>query len=210
MMIESNRVKPEQVVAAYQKTGARVFRNGWYDPSDTANIGCCGLGVLMLDQMGKAKLLQTEPNSGIASNVLPISSRYMIGFTTGFDGREFNKFYNSDTDYKDGFADGQAAWAAVDPSKLPVTKALPKTWPKTMLALPPRMKRIINNFMSSRMPDGDKLTKGVAMVTDMYNYECNQANWAADMRSYACPVSMHDYNTMRTRYIKFGPIHVSN
>ncbi|ALS22125.1 hypothetical protein [Paenibacillus naphthalenovorans] len=100
-----NRITPEMVLKAYQKTGLKPIRGEYF--SD----GCaCGMGAIY-------KLHGGNIISGIEVDKYTMnltSINYMEGFYTGFDGKEdlteetaFNK------EEWMGYVDGKAAWEAV-------------------------------------------------------------------------------------------------
>src|ERR1700682_5004818 len=93
-----NRIKPEEVVAAYRVIGfapiQRNFRCG---------AGCCGLTAVYQASTGRCYVGNSELI--IWSNKI-FGRQYVAGFIRGFDGGDDVL----DCASSDGFQDGKAAW----------------------------------------------------------------------------------------------------
>lgn len=102
-MDEARRITPEQVKAAYEKTGLKPARGGWYPQEGCA----CGLGAMLAEidgEVWRPRLVST-----VASR-LGVELDYLNGFVRGFDGRDGKLFGHLEPL---GHTDGQAAAALV-------------------------------------------------------------------------------------------------
>lgn len=127
-MEQSKRIKPEQVLAAFEKTGLKPVQ-GQYFNGHIGDACACGLGAIYAaDLMNKGKSVETlfdeitSDNGGDDINELvwdffesSHSFKYQNGFVNGFDEEDPTVMPNERRyeDYKNGFEDGKAAYQAV-------------------------------------------------------------------------------------------------
>jgi len=107
---EMNRITPEQVKAAYEKTGLTPTRGEFfYLPDGNVVSGACGLGVLAYEKSGGI------PEDRI-NGILGIEVDYSVGFAVGFDGQpDPYSIYSpeNDDEFRAGLEDGDASARAV-------------------------------------------------------------------------------------------------
>lgn len=104
------RITPEEVVAAYDKTGLSVARQEYF--SDKGRCAC-GLGAYA------AAFLGSNPMADEGFDVSRVLSDsgfgwlYRHGFGNGFDGDNRESSLTGHSEYQAGVKDGVAAWEAV-------------------------------------------------------------------------------------------------
>ncbi|WP_010271408.1 hypothetical protein [Paenibacillus senegalensis] len=107
-----NRIAPEQVKEAYEKTGLKPMQNGWFEISTKC---ACGLSAVLAAEKGiewlESQFRLRRSRSYIASERLNLLPSYVTGFTSGFDGGVF--FHSEGGTSALGYEDGKAAWEAV-------------------------------------------------------------------------------------------------
>jgi hypothetical protein len=107
------RITPEEVKAAYDKTGLKPDRGAYrrYDESpEQRPFAACGLGVVATAEQGEKWWDWIESHSG---NYGTEANSYHYGFVAGFDGQRQSRLgYDVDA-YDLGYLDGKAAAAAV-------------------------------------------------------------------------------------------------
>jgi hypothetical protein len=108
------RITPEEVVEAYKVTGYKPIRMGWFiDCGD--HCEACGLTVCSVaigkNQKTKEKAAIVDRWEEYLTESLEISTGYLRGFVSGFDGYTSGPLLNGDAYI--GFNDGVAAAQAV-------------------------------------------------------------------------------------------------
>jgi hypothetical protein len=113
-----NRILPERVIDAYQRTKLQPVRQSWVERRDEqgGEQKCaCGLSaVLIADElMSFEEILEIEKqgHEPDAGQSLDISKQYERGFVCGFDGEPM--YPGRPDQFRLGWEDGQAAASAV-------------------------------------------------------------------------------------------------
>ena len=97
--MSEKRITPEEVVAAYKKTG---LRPGRYDIIPHKGF-CCGLGAVTIASDGDGGLF------GYSFVEAEYGSEYVSGFLLGFDAVSPYRVVGDDPRRQQGFDDGWAA-----------------------------------------------------------------------------------------------------
>lgn len=109
---ETNRVCPVRVREAYEKTRVTPRPRIWTDLSPVQGYEACALGVLKIQASG-ARIWESSEVRNFAQEELGLSSDYIAGFTTGFDGIGPSKHPSFGKDYFLGHEDGRRAFEEV-------------------------------------------------------------------------------------------------
>ncbi len=85
-----NRITPEQVLEAYQKTGINPMRNDYCYLDDNGEKCGCAITALLTDKIGwedtNSAIYTKVRLSAYISEELGLESDYVEGFIYGFDG----------------------------------------------------------------------------------------------------------------------------
>lgn len=110
MPTELRRITPDEVRAAYARTGLQPMRDTFLEPSDSAPglMAACALGALDYEVRDDP---DERPNTDQVVRRLGLDPWYAVGFAAGFDGgiRETD----ASEPYRLGYEDGAAAARAV-------------------------------------------------------------------------------------------------
>lgn len=115
-----NRILPDMVLAAYEKTGLKPVQEGWTDVNDNYEPCACGLSVSYIvgdkeqrfGEMHNSYNTVEESIIEFISNKLTLDIPYAEGFVDGFDGSSLDDEVNM-PNYTQGYEDGKACWLAV-------------------------------------------------------------------------------------------------
>lgn len=112
-MADIKRITPDEVKAAYAKTGLAVSRGGYFGDGGKC---ACGLGAYaaaylgIVPAMGEVGVSYAYTNAGF-------ERKYRLGFADAFDGDPENPKLQVE-EYRLGYKDGLDAWEAVqEPAK---------------------------------------------------------------------------------------------
>jgi hypothetical protein len=104
-----NRIAPEEVVAAYRKTGLIPERTAehWFSED-----GKCGCGATAVMKARNPEFCNSILSFKDAIGLLEVSGEYLRGFIHGFDGREprVKNLPEYDQGYRDGIDSCRAAF----------------------------------------------------------------------------------------------------
>jgi len=117
-VIETKRITPEEVLAAYKATGLRPEQAEWAIEYEGGSRCACGLGAIFSSKVENG--FQTlygslYSESDLIGDELGLSPSYIYGFTYGFDGQPSPPITqpNEREESERGYRDGRAAWEAV-------------------------------------------------------------------------------------------------
>jgi hypothetical protein len=119
LVLNFNRIKPEEVVNAYKETGLKP-KQGRYFEEEGERICACGLGAIFDQKWGLPDGSDLSDHSTMDSYVGGIlqeeyPNTYIIGFAMGFDqkipaGDFYGKTENLKIQYETGYEDGKVAF----------------------------------------------------------------------------------------------------
>lgn len=105
-MADIKRITPDEVVAAYDKTGLGVMQGGYFDADGTC---ACGMGVYAAARFGVDPRNYHAVDIDLAFIRVGFTREYLRGFYNGFDGRARERGHAQEDL---GRADGVAAYEA--------------------------------------------------------------------------------------------------
>lgn len=117
-----NRITPEMVLAAYEKTGLAPVRGVWLEKQPTRECACALSATALATDLNAKEEIQKSLTVGLSitarsvreilSDVLHLDRDYLDGFVVGFDDPTYSGFHSQEA-YFTGFEDGKVAGEAV-------------------------------------------------------------------------------------------------
>lgn len=102
------RIKPEDVVAAYKETGVRPKARVSMIKYENNMAYCCGAGVIAYKEIG---LQMAKLGAAMKCLTKKYTKNYIHGFTYGFDDQDmwYLKTLMENEEFSAGYEDGKAA-----------------------------------------------------------------------------------------------------